>query len=313
MPSGFASLDTGFPDLSGYSSTEQKLQAMEDYLVQLLEQLRYVLHNLGMENLNPADVQELGEIITGPIRAEIDDPETGLSARITANADAISAEVSRAAGAEGSLSSRVTQTAEAITAEVSRAAGAESALSQTAEAIRAQVTDGNGNYTVVNLRSDGLHIGSDSGTTTIDGGYITAGTVTADRINTAGLEAESVDAGWVYAGAIEAGQISAGKINANNVGVIDAFEVWHNVNGTLVPFGYMGAAYGDDGTGSTWGVMLKSPYTNSYLIVTDSGVRLQVGNRSLYVTGSGIYARAGGKTVELMDLEARVAALEGTT
>lgn len=61
MPSGFASLDTGFPDLSGYSSTEQKLQAMEDYLVQLLEQLRYTLHNLGVENFNEEGLRRITE------------------------------------------------------------------------------------------------------------------------------------------------------------------------------------------------------------------------------------------------------------
>ena len=101
MPSGFAALDTGFPNLNGYNSTEEKLKAMEDYLTILLEQLRYTLHNLGVENLNTPEVTGwLGEVITEPIQAEIIDVENDLSTRISANADAISTEVGRATGAE---------------------------------------------------------------------------------------------------------------------------------------------------------------------------------------------------------------------
>lgn len=60
MPGGFASLDTSFPNLEG-QTTEQKLRALTDYLYQLLEQLRYTLHNLGIENMND---EALKEIIT---------------------------------------------------------------------------------------------------------------------------------------------------------------------------------------------------------------------------------------------------------
>ena len=63
MPSGFATLDTGFPDLSGMN-TDKKVQAMEDYLVQLLEQLRYTLHNLSVDNFNKDEtLQWINEIV----------------------------------------------------------------------------------------------------------------------------------------------------------------------------------------------------------------------------------------------------------
>ena len=107
MPSGFAALDTGFPDLSGMD-TEKKVQAMEDYLVQLLEQLRYTLHNLGSENFNEAEtaqwvnetVQDLdvktvrtgtldaGQIRTdGKLTIEDDDHSYGEISGIYQNAD----------------------------------------------------------------------------------------------------------------------------------------------------------------------------------------------------------------------------------
>lgn len=202
MPSGFASLDTSFPNLEG-KTTEQKLQTMTDYLYQLLEQLRYTLHNLGVENLNPESLNELGKIISDPIYAEITDETEGLSTRITANSNAITAEVTRATGAEGTISTRVTQNADAITAEASRATGAEATLTltaqglrtdvnaasgaassaqQTADGIKAQVTDGQGNYTVLNLKSGGLYVGNAQGATKISGSNITAGSVTATQI-----------------------------------------------------------------------------------------------------------------------------------
>ena len=147
MPSEFAALDTSFPDLEG-KTTEEKLQTMTDYLYQLLEQLRYTLHNLGVENLNPASLDEIGKKISEPIYAEITDETEGLSTRITANSTAISTEVTRATGAEGTLGGRITQNADAITAEVTRATGAEGALgsriTQNADAITAEVSRATG-------------------------------------------------------------------------------------------------------------------------------------------------------------------------
>ena len=58
MPSEFAALDTSFPDLEG-KTTEEKLRSMTDYLYQLLEQLRYTLHNLGTENLNEDSLKDI--------------------------------------------------------------------------------------------------------------------------------------------------------------------------------------------------------------------------------------------------------------
>lgn len=185
MPSGFAALDTGFPNLSGYSTTEEKLKAMEDYLVQLLEQLRYTLHNMGVENMNTTEVTGwLDEIITEPIQAEITDVENGLSTRIDANAGA-------------------------ITAEVTRATGAESVIQQSADAIKAQVTDGQGNYTVLNLKSDGLHIGNAAGTTTINGSSIETGSIKAAQI-----ESGTITSNEIHANTISLGNLSSAVTNS---------------------------------------------------------------------------------------------------
>jgi hypothetical protein len=63
MPGNFLQADTSFPELSKYESTEAKLDAIQNYLFLLLENLRYTLRNLSMEdNFNQAD---LGKWVDG--------------------------------------------------------------------------------------------------------------------------------------------------------------------------------------------------------------------------------------------------------
>ena len=62
-----------------------------------------------------------------------EDLEKQTSSKFEQTADAITAEVTRAQGAENSLGSSITQTADAITAEVTRAQGAEGALDASLE------------------------------------------------------------------------------------------------------------------------------------------------------------------------------------
>ena len=55
MPGTFSSIDSGFPAFSGGESLERKVAALYDYTFLLLENLHYILRNLGPENLNEAD------------------------------------------------------------------------------------------------------------------------------------------------------------------------------------------------------------------------------------------------------------------
>lgn len=95
-----------------------------------------ILHAAGLE-IDP---------ITGVwLYASEDAEDYALGSSFKVQADAITAEVSRATAAEGLVSSRIQQTADAITAEVSRAQGAEGQLSSrisvTAEQISTEVTN----------------------------------------------------------------------------------------------------------------------------------------------------------------------------
>ena len=57
MPTRFAALDTGFPAFTGGESTEQKVEALHSFTYMLLEYLRYILRNLGPENLNQTEMK----------------------------------------------------------------------------------------------------------------------------------------------------------------------------------------------------------------------------------------------------------------
>ena len=56
MPSALMTLDTGRPNFTGRETTEQKVEALNNYVIMLLENLRYILRNLGPENLNNAEM-----------------------------------------------------------------------------------------------------------------------------------------------------------------------------------------------------------------------------------------------------------------
>lgn len=119
------------------------------------------------------------------------------------------------------------------------APAANSQIVQSADEIKAQVTDDQGNYTVLNLKSDGLHVGNAQGTTTIDGSSITTGTVTANEI----------DANYVYAGDISADQIKAGTLDATNITLQEAFTVKaKDSHDVLQDCGLIGGYAGRSGT-----------------------------------------------------------------
>lgn len=74
-------------------------------------------------------------------RSTITDVEAGLKTEISQTADKITAEVTRAQGAENAITSRLTIAEGSITSEVSRAKDAESKIEQTVDKVLISVTD----------------------------------------------------------------------------------------------------------------------------------------------------------------------------
>lgn len=92
MPGTFLDADAGFPDLSGQGKTEEKLKAVSGYLYTLLEQLRYILNNLGSENFNETSFAEMAKTINEPVYVEIRDTQ-GNVAKLSVRADGIESNV----------------------------------------------------------------------------------------------------------------------------------------------------------------------------------------------------------------------------
>lgn len=148
------------------------------------------------------------------------------------------------------------------------APAANSQIVQSADEIKAQVTDDQGNYTVLNLKSDGLHVGNAQGTTTIDGSSITTGTVTANEI----------DANYVYAGEISADQITAGTLTASNVELMGSFTAKAEGGGGEYDCGTIGGVVYLSGGQYIPLIEFASEDGNHFVEIGNAEVRLQSRN-----------------------------------
>lgn len=106
---------------------------------------------------------------------------------------------------------------------------------------------------------------------------------------------------------ISGNTIKSPNIEGNNITVNGYFQT-KSSSSTVT--GYMGAMTGEDVNGrETPGVGLSATCTNGimqapYVIVTDSGVRLQGGDVSLYVTNSSARIDTGSKVIDLLSTTA---------
>ena len=92
-------------------------------------------------------------------RSTITDVEAGLKTEISQTADKITAEVTRAQGAENAITSRLTIAEGSITSEVSRAKDAESKIEQTVDKVSISVTDNVNNLqSQINVNKDNIEL-----------------------------------------------------------------------------------------------------------------------------------------------------------
>lgn len=163
MPGNILSADTGFPDLEGARSTEEKLRLISGYLYTLLEQLRYTLSNLGQDNFNEAELDGLSKTLTGPLLLKVKDVEDSL-AEVVIKADGISTTVTQFQDDVAKNYSTKEQTATEISSAVSEAEGrVGTKISQTANEITQQVKAVDGRVTSVSTTVDGLNVSTESG------------------------------------------------------------------------------------------------------------------------------------------------------
>lgn len=171
---------------------------------------------------------------------------------------------------------------------------ANSSLTIQLDEIKGQVTDDQGNYTVVTIKSDGLYVGGQAAT--LDGDNITSGSIGTTQIaggaiTTSKLDAEAVTAAKIKSGTITADEIAANTITSAEIAsnTITASELrlrglinFYASSGTST-YAQLGYGTGQDGSGnSTYGAKMVATGGSNYIIVTDSGARMTAGSGYIY-------------------------------
>ena len=223
MPSNILNTDIMFPQFREGQSSEQKLNDVLNYLFMLREQLRYSLANLGVENINPSSLDEIGEIITEPVYVQLSDAEGNITS-LTAEVGLLS---SRLTDTEGNVSSMV-QTTTSLSARVTDAEGNIGSLQLTSQSLQASVSALNGSVTSLTATINGLTLsvtnGSESsvlrlmsGTAQLSSANITfSGMVTFTDLANTGT-GTVINGGNVSTGEISAISISACTIDGSTV------------------------------------------------------------------------------------------------
>ena len=151
MPSNLLNVDTGFPDLKGAQSADEKFRMVSDYLYMLTEQLRYSMANLGRENFNDTAFQDIAGLITDPIYIQIKDVAGNL-ASLSVTAEQL---ISRMADAEGNISV-LQQTSTSLSSQIRDLDGNVSTLQQSSQAIDLRLTNAEGDLANVKVTVNGI-------------------------------------------------------------------------------------------------------------------------------------------------------------
>lgn len=125
MPSMMMLSDTMFPRFTDETTDSERITVIQDYLYQLLEQLRYTLGNLEESNFNSSALDKIGSDIT----AELDEEVKVIRRALV--------------GVNGNLDAAIT--GDSIVARLESNEGRVSQLTVTAAELTAAMSDGNGN------------------------------------------------------------------------------------------------------------------------------------------------------------------------
>lgn len=172
MPSNILSADTSFPNLTDEQTTDQKFKVITDYLYMLLEQLRYSMGNLGVENFNETSFQQISGLIQEPIYAQLEDVDKNIASLV------LEAEYfnTRLTDAEGNISS-LTQTSETFRTQIQDLNGQMTSVTQSVNGIQTQIVGLDGSVTTITQTLNGLTVEDSGGTTLIRGDRIETGSL----------------------------------------------------------------------------------------------------------------------------------------
>lgn len=151
MPTSLLDADLKFANIGKKKELPQRVEDMESYLYQLLEQLRYSFGNLDRSNFNDAGFSEIAGIINQPIIAEI----KGIDGQLTEITATSAALTTRVEDAEGNITA-LYQFADEITQKVEDAEGNITTLTATAQGLNTRVTDAEGSISTLTQTATSL-------------------------------------------------------------------------------------------------------------------------------------------------------------
>lgn len=160
MPGNILNTDIMYPNLRG-KDTEQQISSIMSYLYMLREQLRYSMANLGVENINPTSLNEIGEIITEPVYVRLEDTEGNVN-KLMVDVNNLSSQLS---DAEGNIST-LQQTANSLTGRVTDAEGNISTLQQTSQSLSSEISSLDGTVSTLSQTVNGMTLSVSNGSQT---------------------------------------------------------------------------------------------------------------------------------------------------
>lgn len=252
MPSGLLNADIGFPAFTGNESTEEKIGQISQYLYMLLEQLKYSLANIGVDNMTSGGVTELTQtVVNTPINITL--------------------------GGGSPQSNTIGGAIDGINTKVNTQDGEIAEIKTLTDGLTLDVTNGQ-DYSVISLKSGTAYIGASKviqfqgdvvfksnltdGSTIISGDNIMTGTIAADRIN--------LQAAGIYPYRDTMGVTGVTIQNTSSTGTYNSIVI--------------------DNVGTA--IYCKNQYNQllGSIQIARGGVGLYFGSNSLVVDNSGVYA-----------------------
>lgn len=244
MPTNLSAADASFPQLTEKQSTDEKIEKIQSYLYMLLESLRFQLSNIEKENFNETAFEEISDIITEPVYAQLSDTNGNVTS-LALKADGLSLQIQNAEGSISTLTSRANQ----LTSRITSAEGSISTLQQTATSLSSRVTTAEGNASTALQTAQGIRLSvtnddksstftltsgeatlssgtikftgdvvfksdlSTAGSTTINGGNITTGTITGRTISGGTIIGTTISGGMITSAKLYSPTIYGSTIN----------------------------------------------------------------------------------------------------
>ncbi len=167
MAGGLLSVDTSFPNLAGMAD-DKKINVLVDYQYMLLEELRYLMANLGPDNFNDKELDGLVKIIREPLRIQLEDAEKGWKNQLDITAQGLQAQISDNSGNITSL----TATSQGLQSSVQSLDGRLTVVQQTADGASILASNLNGEWQQFQVNTSGLFVTGPGGQTMVSGGRV---------------------------------------------------------------------------------------------------------------------------------------------